>query len=83
MAAGRENLGDARGLEARHRHAKRGAQACTARAHNEGVVDVIDDRIRLDHGRFTSRRYAGTGGNAVDRERYPIAPDGPSGKRAS
>ncbi len=49
VAARREHLGDARGLEARLRHAQGRAQATAAGADDDDVVDVIGDRIGLGH----------------------------------
>jgi hypothetical protein len=49
VAAGRENLGDARGAKARFGAAHRGAQARTARAHHDGVIGMVDDLVCGGH----------------------------------
>src|SRR3546814_3992853 len=50
VAAGREHLGDAGGLQPRLCAAHGGAQAGAAGADDDGVVDVVDDQI----GKHTS-----------------------------
>ncbi len=50
VAARREHLADAGGLEARQAHAERRAQARAAGADHDDVVGVLDDRVALRHG---------------------------------
>ena len=45
VAAGREDLGDAGGLQARLAHAEGGAQAGAAGADHDDVVGVVDDAV--------------------------------------
>ncbi len=49
VAAGRKNLADASGPQARRSHTERGAHACPAGPDDDDVVGVIDDFIRFGH----------------------------------
>ena len=47
VAARREDLGDAGGLQSRRGHAERGAQTGAAGADDDDVIEMLDDRIGL------------------------------------
>ncbi len=49
VAAGREQLGDAGGLETRFGAAHGGAQARAAGTHDDGVVGMVDDLVSFAH----------------------------------
>ena len=49
VAAGREHLGDASGLQSRRGHAKGGAQSGAAGADDDDVIVVIGDVVGLRH----------------------------------
>ena len=49
MAAGREHLGDARGLETGTGGAHGSAQARSARADDHRIIEVVDDLVSLGH----------------------------------
>src|SRR5690606_32147385 len=53
VAAGREHLGDAGGLQARLGEPERGAQARAARADDDDVVGVIDEGV-IAHAKLRS-----------------------------
>ena len=50
VAAGREHLGDAGGLQPGRAHAERGAQAGAAGADHHHVIGVVDDVVGADEG---------------------------------
>jgi hypothetical protein len=56
MAARREHLGDARGLQAFDGHAESGAEAGTAGTDDHDVIGVVDDRVRDCHSLASLRR---------------------------
>ena len=58
VAAGGENLGNARGFQTGFGNAHCGTQAGTAGAHDNGVIHMIDDLIGFRHVDFPSRLQA-------------------------
>ncbi len=61
VAAGREDLGDAGGLQAFFGRAHGGAQARAAGADDDDVIDMIDDLVGGTHGASGSEGDAGEG----------------------
>ena len=57
MAAGREDLGNAGGLEPPLGEAERCAQSRTAGADDDDVIGMIDNRVCLTHGASPPKRY--------------------------
>ena len=56
VASRREHLGDARRAQTGGTHSERGAQARAARAHNDHIMDMIDNLIGIGHGTISLRR---------------------------